>query len=50
VHALAAALCCGALAALALTVEHRGQWARVLPRFFQLSLLCVATLLAAGRR
>jgi hypothetical protein len=48
VHALAAALCCGALAALALTVEHRGQWARVLPRFFQLSLLCVATLLAAG--
>ena len=48
VHALAAALWCGALAALVLTVEHRGQWARVLPRFSQLSLVCVAVLLAAG--
>ncbi|MCW2685986.1 MAG: Copper resistance protein [Mycobacterium sp.] len=45
VHALAAALWCGMLAALALTVRHRGQWARVLPRF---SLWCVAALLAAG--
>jgi copper resistance protein D len=48
VHALAAALWCGALAALVLSVEHRGQWARVLPRFSQLSLVCVAVLLAAG--
>lgn len=47
-HTLAAALWCGALAGLVLTVEHRGQWARVLPRFSQLSVLCVATLLAGG--
>ncbi len=33
IHALAAALWCGLLAAMVLTVEHRGQWARVLPRF-----------------
>ena len=45
---LAAALWCGALAALVLTVEHRGQWARVLPRFSQLSLACVAALLVGG--
>jgi copper resistance protein D len=45
VHTLAAALWCGALAALVLTVEHRGQWARVLPRFSQLSL---AALLVGG--
>lgn len=48
VHTLAAALWCGALAALVLTVDHRGQWARVLPKFSQLSLVCVAVLLAAG--
>lgn len=48
VHALAAALWCGVLAALLLTVTHRGQWARVLPRFSQLSLWCVGVLLAAG--
>lgn len=48
VHALAAAVWCGVLAALALTVTHRGQWARVLPRFSQLSLLAVATLLVGG--
>ena len=48
VHALAAALWCGTLAALVLTVDHRGQWARVLPRFSQMSLPCVAALLAAG--
>ena len=48
VHTLAAALWCGALAALVLTVEHRGQWARVLPRFSQLSLACVAALLVGG--
>jgi putative copper resistance protein D len=39
---------CGVLAALVLTVTHRGQWARVLPRFSQLSLWCVGVLLAAG--
>jgi putative copper resistance protein D len=48
VHALAAAVWCGVLAALVLTVTHRGQWARVLPRFSQLSLICVAVLLLAG--
>ncbi|AGB26386.1 putative copper export protein [Mycobacterium sp. JS623] len=48
VHTLAAALWCGALAALVLTVDHRGQWARVLPRFSQLSLACVAALLVGG--
>jgi len=47
-HALAAALWCGALAALVLTVDHRGQWARVLPRFSQLSLACVIALLVGG--
>lgn len=39
---------CGTLAALVLTVEHRGQWARVLPRFSELSLLCVIALLIGG--
>jgi putative copper resistance protein D len=48
VHALAAALWCGCLAALLWTVRHRGQWARVLPRFSQLALACVAVLLTAG--
>lgn len=48
VHTLAAALWCGALAGLVLTVDHRGQWARVLPRFSQLALACVAALLAGG--
>jgi putative copper resistance protein D len=48
VHTLAAALWCGVLAALVLTVHHRGQWARVLPRFSQMSLVCVAALLAGG--
>ena len=48
IHALAAAMWCGTLAALVLTVDHRGQWARVLPRFSELSLWCVITLLAGG--
>lgn len=48
VHTLAAALWCGALVALVLTIEHRGQWSRVLPRFSQLSLLCVGALLVGG--
>lgn len=48
VHALAAAMWCGGLAALVLTVTHRGQWARVLPRFSQMSLCCVGVLLIAG--
>lgn len=48
VHTLAAALWCGTLAALLLTVRHRGQWARVLPRFSQLALICVAVLVFAG--
>ena len=48
VHTLAAAMWCGVLGALLLTVDHRGQWARVLPRFSQLSLVCVAALLLGG--
>ena len=48
VHILAAALWCGLLVAIAMTVSHRGQWARVLPRFSGLALVCVAVLLAAG--
>lgn len=48
VHTLAAALWCGTLAALVLTVDHRGQWARMLPRFSQLSLVCVVVLLIGG--
>jgi copper resistance protein D len=47
-HTLAAALWCGTLAGLVITVEHRGQWARMLPRFSQLSLWCVLTLLVGG--
>nr|CRL73561.1 putative copper export protein [Mycolicibacterium komanii] len=47
-HTLAAALWCGTLAALVLTVDHRGQWARMLPRFSQLSLVCVLVLLVGG--
>jgi putative copper resistance protein D len=31
VHVLAAATWCGTLAALVLTVDHRGQWARLSP-------------------
>lgn len=48
VHALSAALWCGSLAALVLTVTHRGQWARVLPRFSQMSFWCVVVLLVFG--
>lgn len=48
VHVLAAAMWCGTLAALVLTVDHRGQWARVLPRFSELSMGCVIALLAGG--
>ena len=47
-HTVGAALWCGVLGALVLTVEHRGQWARVLPRFSQLSLWCVLVLLVGG--
>lgn len=47
-HALAAALWCGVLAAIVLVVDHRGQWARVLPRFSALSLWSVLVLLVGG--
>jgi putative copper resistance protein D len=33
---------------MAVTITARGQWARVLPRFSQLALVCVATLLLGG--
>lgn len=48
VHAIAAAVWCGMLAALVFTVSARGQWARVVPRFSSLSLISVGTLLAGG--
>ena len=48
IHALAAALWCGSLAALVLTVDRRGRWARVLPRFSRMSLACVAVLVICG--
>jgi len=48
IHVLAAAMWCGTLAALMLTVDHRGRWARVLPRFSELSLWCVIALLTGG--
>lgn len=48
VHALAASLWFGTLAALALTVSHRGQWARVLPAFSRLALPVVTVLVVAG--
>jgi copper resistance protein D len=47
-HVVAAAVWCGTLAALLLTVHHRGQWARVLPRFSELSLVSVIVLLIGG--
>lgn len=47
-HTVAAAVWCGVLAALVLTVDHRGQWARVLPRFSALSTVCVSVLLVGG--
>lgn len=47
-HALAAALWCGVLAAIVLVVDRRGQWARVLPRFSALSLWAVLVLLVGG--
>lgn len=48
VHALAAAMWCGVLAGLVLVVTHRGQWARVLPRFSRMSSWCVVVLLVFG--
>ena len=48
VHALAAALWCGTLAALAVSLTARGQWARVLPRFSQMSVYCLCALLGGG--
>ncbi|KUI32039.1 copper resistance protein CopD [Mycobacterium sp. IS-1496] len=48
VHTVAAGLWCGALVGLLVTVAHRGQWARVLPRFSALALVCVGALVLAG--
>lgn len=48
VHSLAAALWFGTLAALALTVSTRGQWARVLPVFSRVALPTVAVLVGTG--
>lgn len=47
-HTLAAALWCGLLAAMALTVRSRGAWARVLPRYSTVALWSVGVLLVSG--
>jgi copper resistance protein D len=47
-HALAAGVWCGTLAALAITVDTRGRWARVLPVFSRLALWCTTALLVGG--
>ncbi len=47
-HALAAALWCGTLAAMVLTVRSRGQWARVLPVFSRWAVWLVGALLVGG--
>ena len=47
-HALAAALWCGTLAAMVLTVRSRGQWARVLPVFARWAVWLAAVLLIGG--
>lgn len=47
-HVLCAAVWCGLLAAMALTVRHRGEWARLLPRFSVAAFAAVWVLLATG--
>lgn len=47
-HALAAALWCGLLGAIAVTARSRGDWARLLPRFSTLAPWCVAVVLVSG--
>ena len=44
VHAVAAGLWCGGLLALAMTVRHRDEWARVLPGYARLALAAVLVL------
>lgn len=48
VHALAAGLWCGILAALLLAVDSRGQWSRLLPAFSRVALWSVIALLLGG--
>ncbi|UYP19125.1 CopD family protein [Rhodococcus sp. Z13] len=48
VHVLAAAIWFGVLLALALTVRGRGAWAELLPRYSQLALWCVISLVVSG--
>lgn len=48
VHALAAAVWFGVLAALALLARGRTVWAQLLPRYSTLALRCVAVLTATG--
>ncbi|MDG3010530.1 copper resistance protein CopD [Rhodococcus sp. D2-41] len=47
-HTLSAALWCGLLAAMALTVRSRGAWARTLPRYSAVALWSVAVLVVSG--
>lgn len=47
-HVLCAAVWCGLLAAMALTLRRRGEWARLLPRFSVAAFGSVWVLLASG--
>lgn len=47
-HAVAAALWCGVLVAMLVTVRGRTGWARALPGFSRLAACCVAVLLTSG--
>lgn len=47
-HVLAAAVWCGLLAAMALTLRRRGEWSRLLPRFSVVAFASVWVLLATG--
>ncbi len=47
-HVLAAALWCGLLGAMALTLRRRGEWSRLLPRFSVAAFASVWVLLASG--
>lgn len=48
VHVMAAGLWCGGLAALAMTVRHRDEWALMLPGYSRMALVSVLVLSASG--
>jgi putative copper resistance protein D len=47
-HALAAAVWFGLLAALAMTIRTRGEWADALPRYSEWAMRCVVVLTVSG--